>query len=123
MHAELSLTRAMIKATLQALAGDRKHQMVFASVACGAFFKYYGKSGNRLQVKCTKCDKINTLKHLQTHVTEAQPQPGEAQEVWVEYLVKLIQSITPNTSVLPTPIQTESLGTQATKSELDKANT
>ena len=113
IHAELNLTRAMIKATLQALAGDRKHQTVFASVACGAFFKYYGKSGNRLQVKCTQCNETSTLKHIETHVAEAQPKSEAIQDEWVEYLVKLIQGITPQTRVLPIPIPTEAKDTQA----------
>ena len=43
VHAELNLTRALTKGTLPSLAGNRKHQMIFASVACGTFFKYYEK--------------------------------------------------------------------------------
>ena len=107
IHAELNLTRATIKATLQAMADSRKHQMVFASVACGTFFKHYAKTGRRLNVKCTLCKEISTLQHLQMHMVESSPDLDATQETSVEYLVKLIQVITPQTTTLPIPIQSD----------------
>ena len=110
IHAELSLTRATMKAVLQATADNRRHQMVFASVACGTFFKYYAKSGLRMPVKCTLCKEISTLEHLQTHINAKPPKADAPQEIWVEYLVKFIPVITPigTTLPIPIPIQPES---------------
>ena len=105
-YEQLSLNRSLIKATLKSLDEDRKKQMTFASIACGTFFKYYNKGGERLPVRCPLCPATCSLHHILSHLKQEPPADMQEEEEWVTYLSALAHAMTPKfrQSLLPVPI-------------------
>ena len=63
-------------------------------------FKYYDKTGHRLQVKCPVCGEVNTLQHLKTHLGMAPPPLQDKTDTRIAYLGELSRLATPLTSTV-----------------------
>ena len=77
---------------------------MFAGIARGTLFKYYDKSGQRLQEKCPVCGGVDALQHLKNHLRVAPPTVGDELDIWIPYLGELSRLATPLTRTLLTPI-------------------
>ena len=100
----LALNRPLIKSALKILDGNRRHQTTLASIVCGTFFKYYSKEGERLKVRRPLRNETDSLAHISTHVGLPTRDPNNEDET-VEYLMAPAQKVTPQSSLLPIPIE------------------
>ena len=110
IYKTLGLARSAAKVVSVALGGNRKGQMVFASIVCGTYFKHYGKEGNLVPVECPICGKANSLSRIFSHSAIGDP-PGTAEcevhgEVLVRYLKKMVRTLAPPSPAIPLPMPT-----------------
>ena len=104
------ITRSAAEVVFVALGGNRKGQMVFASIACGTYFQHYGKEGNLVPVERPLCGKANSLSRICSHSAIGDP-PGTPEcevhgEVLVGYLKKMVETLAPSSPAIPAPIPT-----------------
>ena len=104
IHRDLGLSRMTIKMALKALDSCRKQQMIFASLSCGAFFKYYGKEGELLRVHCPLCQEVNSLEQPQSHLSLLVPDTKEEEELASD-LQSLTPLVPPKSRLLPIPLE------------------
>ena len=103
IHKRLNLSKAVIYEAFKRFAGTRQSQVLLANILRGTFFKYYEK-GVRLQVRCPLCTEICCLQHLCSHLGATIPQCVSPEEI-IDYLVRLIEMVAPQSKTRPKPIQ------------------
>ena len=102
---QLRLTREVIKEATRRLQGQRKTQVVLASILSATRFKYFDKRGVLVPVSCVKkCGQIETFEHLLQCNNLIIPDEKDGAEVRIQFLCRMAIKATHGARPIPTPI-------------------